>query len=64
MDEPDVEVVAEDGPTLVADVTRLQDDVRRTRDVTGLSEARWRALERAAAGPAGLLAVTARASGG
>jgi len=64
MDEPDVEVVAEVGPTLVADVTRLQDDVRRTRDVTGLSEARWRALERAAAGPAGLLAVTARASGG
>jgi mycothiol synthase len=64
MDEPDVEVVAQVGPAHVATVARLLDDVRRARGVTGLSEARRRALERAAAGPTGLLAVTARDGGG
>ena len=64
MDEAVVEVVAGVDPPLVAEVTRLLDDVRRTRGADGLSEARVRALEHAVSGTAtgagAVLAVTAR----
>jgi len=60
MDEPDVEQVGAVGPALVAEVDALLDRVAVRRGVDGLSEARRRALGRAADTGAGVLAVVAR----
>jgi len=60
MDEPAVAQVDRVGPALVAEVDALLDRVAARRGVDGLSEARRRALLRAAGTGAGVLAVAAR----
>ncbi len=61
MDEPDVEVVATAVPVLVDEVDRLLARVEASQGGPGLSDARRRALSRAAAGADdGVLAVVAR----